>query len=50
MLEIACHAWAYNNLPLKEAVGTIARLGFRNIDLGTGPHIDVKNAAKQPKI
>lgn len=50
MLEIACHAWAYNNLPLTEAVGTIARLGFRNIDLGTGPHIDVKNAAKQPKI
>lgn len=49
MLEIACHAWAYNNLPLTEAVGTIARLGFRNIDLGTGPHIDVMNAAKQPK-
>jgi len=50
MLEIACHAWAYNNLPLEEAVGTIARLGFRHIDLGTGPHIDVVSAVKQPKL
>jgi sugar phosphate isomerase/epimerase len=46
--RIACHAWAYNNLPLEEAVGTIARLGFRYIDLGTGPHLDAARAAADP--
>src|SRR5690606_13062219 len=46
---IACHAWGYNDLPLEQAVGTIARLGFRAIDLGTGPHIDVSRAAKTPE-
>lgn len=49
MMQIACHAWAYNNLPLREAIGTIARLGFRSIDLGTGPHIDVIAAARSPE-
>lgn len=48
-MQIACHAWAYNNLPLEEAVGTIARLGFRSIDLGTGPHLDVGRAAAYPE-
>jgi sugar phosphate isomerase/epimerase len=48
MLEIACHAWAYNDKPFEEAVGTIARLGFRNIDLGSGPHLDLEKAASQP--
>lgn len=47
-MQIACHAWAYNNLPLEEAVATIARLGFRYIDLGSGPHLDVNRAAAQP--
>ncbi|NLF78400.1 MAG: sugar phosphate isomerase/epimerase [Chloroflexi bacterium] len=47
-MQIACHAWAYNNLSLEEAVGTIARLGFRYIDLGSGPHLDVLRAAAQP--
>ncbi len=49
MMQFACHAWAYNNLPLREAIGTIARLGFRSIDLGTGPHIDVMVAAREPE-
>ncbi len=48
MLNIACHAWGYNNLPLVEALGTIARLGFRYVDLGTGPHIDIAQATKEP--
>jgi sugar phosphate isomerase/epimerase len=48
MLQIACHAWAYNNRPLEEAIGTIARLGFRHIDLGSGPHLDPERAATQP--
>ncbi|HLA43628.1 MAG TPA: TIM barrel protein, partial [Aggregatilineales bacterium] len=47
-MEIACHAWAYNDRSLEEAVGTIARLGFRNIDLGSGPHLDLDTAATQP--
>jgi sugar phosphate isomerase/epimerase len=47
--QIACHAWAYNNLPLEEAMGTIARLGFRYIDLGSGPHLDVNRAAAHPE-
>lgn len=49
MLPIACHAWSYNNLSLEDAVGTIARLGFRYIDLGTGPHLDVARAAAHPE-
>ena len=48
-MPIACHAWAYNNLPLEEAMGTIARLGFRYIDLGSGPHLDVNRAAAKPE-
>jgi sugar phosphate isomerase/epimerase len=47
-VPIACHAWAYNNLPLDEAVGTIARLGFRFVDLGSGPHLDFSQAVADP--
>ncbi|WP_119072806.1 sugar phosphate isomerase/epimerase family protein [Aggregatilinea lenta] len=46
---IACHAWAYNNLPLEAALGTIARLGFRHVDLGTGPHLNINRAIAQPQ-
>ena len=49
LMPIACHAWAYNNLTLEEAAGTIARLGFRHIDLGSGPHLDVNRAAAYPQ-
>lgn len=49
MLQLACHAWGYNNLSLKEALGTIARLGFRYVDLGTGPHLDLVRATKEPQ-
>ncbi|PJF40125.1 MAG: hypothetical protein CUN55_13145 [Phototrophicales bacterium] len=48
MLKIACHAWGFNNLPLRDAVATVARLGFRYIDLGTGPHLDLAIAAQKP--
>jgi sugar phosphate isomerase/epimerase len=48
-LQIACHAWAYNNLPLEEAIGTIARLGFRYVDLGSGPHLEINRAAAYPE-
>lgn len=49
MMQIACHTWSYNDLPFEEAVGTIARLGFRYIDLGSGPHLDVNRAAAYPE-
>jgi sugar phosphate isomerase/epimerase len=47
-MQIACHTWAYNNLTLEDAVGTIARLGFRHVDLGTGPHLNTDRAAAYP--
>lgn len=48
MLQLACHAWAYNNRSLEEAIGTIARLGFRYIDIGSGTHFDPDRAAYYP--
>lgn len=48
-MQLACHAWGYNNISLHEAVATIARLGFNYIDLGTGPHIDVLRATSEPE-
>lgn len=48
MFKIACHAWAFNDRPLEEAVATIARLGFRYIDLGSGPHLNQERAATDP--
>ena len=47
-MELACHLWAYNDRPIEEALGTIARLGFRNIDLGSGAHLDLEEAAAHP--
>lgn len=47
-LNIACHLWAYNDLSLEDALGTIARLGFRYVDIGSGPHLDLEAAAKSP--
>ncbi|MCA9914672.1 MAG: sugar phosphate isomerase/epimerase [Anaerolineae bacterium] len=44
-MEITCHSWAFNDLTLPEALGTIARLGFRYVDLGTGPHLNPARAA-----
>ncbi|NJL93288.1 MAG: sugar phosphate isomerase/epimerase [Anaerolineae bacterium] len=47
-MQIACHLWAYNDQPLEDALGTIARLGFRYVDLGSGPHLDLETAALYP--
>lgn len=49
MHELACHTWGFSDIPLEEAVQTIARLGFSYIDLGSGPHLDVDAAARNPK-
>jgi sugar phosphate isomerase/epimerase len=46
---LSCHTWAFSHVSLKEAVGNIARLGFRSLDLGTGSHWDLMNAARQPR-
>ncbi|MEL6148240.1 MAG: sugar phosphate isomerase/epimerase [Chloroflexota bacterium] len=48
-MQFACHTWGFNDRPLKEALATIARLGFRYADIGSGPHIDVVQAAEEPK-
>lgn len=49
MIEFACHTWGFNDQPLATALGTVARLGFRYVDLGSGPHLDVTAAADQPE-
>lgn len=47
-IAIACHAWAYQDKPFDEACATIARLGFRHIDVGSGTHLDLERAALHP--
>lgn len=47
-MEFACHTWAFNDLTLPEALGTIARLGFRCVDIGSGPHLNAVKAAADP--
>ncbi len=34
MIEFSCHTWTFNDLTVPEALGTIARLGFRCADIG----------------
>jgi sugar phosphate isomerase/epimerase len=43
-MEFSCHIWTFDNLPLQEALGTIARLGFRYVDIGTGEHFQLSSA------
>ena len=49
MIEFACHTWAFNDLTLPEALGTIARLGFRDVDIGSGANFEAARAAARPK-
>jgi sugar phosphate isomerase/epimerase len=49
MIEFACHTWAFNDLTLPEALGTIARLGFRYVDIGSGAHLNAVRAAERPQ-
>jgi sugar phosphate isomerase/epimerase len=48
-MNFSCHTWAFHDLTLTEALGTIARLGFRYADLGTGPGFNVNRAASSPR-
>ncbi len=45
MLEFSCHTWGFSDQLLPEALGTIARLGFRHVDIGSGTHINVVRAS-----
>jgi sugar phosphate isomerase/epimerase len=49
MIEFSCQSWAFNDLTLQEALGTIARLGFRYADIGSGPHLNAVKAAADPR-
>ncbi len=48
MFQLACHTWGFSDLPLEEAIQTIARLGFTYVDLGSGPHLNIDEAARNP--
>lgn len=49
MIEFSCHSWAFSDLTLQEALGTIARLGFRYADIGSGPHLNAVKTAADPR-
>lgn len=49
MIEFACHTWGFNDLTLMEALGTIARMGFRYVDIGSGPNLNAPRAAERPR-
>lgn len=44
--EFSCHTWGFNDLTLIEALGTIARMGFRYVDIGTGAHLNLSQLAQ----
>jgi sugar phosphate isomerase/epimerase len=48
-MKISCHTWAFNDLTLPEALGTIARMGFRYVDIGSGAHLNTQRAASDPR-
>ncbi len=48
-MEISCHTWAFNDLTLREALGTIARLGFRYVDIGAGKHFNPVHTIRNPR-
>ncbi len=45
MMRISCHTWAFTDLTLSEALGTIARMGFRHVDIGSGAHVNASRTA-----
>lgn len=49
MLEFSCHTWAFTDLTLPEALGTIARMGFRYVDIGSGSNLNTTRAAENPR-
>ena len=52
MIEFACHTWTFNDLTVPEALGTMARLGFRCADIGFAapkPLANPRRAAQEIK-
>lgn len=49
MIQFACHTWAFTDLTLPEALGTIARLGFRYVDIGSGQNLNAARTAQNPR-
>jgi sugar phosphate isomerase/epimerase len=49
MIEFSCHVWSFPDLTLTEALGTMARLGFRRADIGGGQGLNLAQAARQPR-
>jgi sugar phosphate isomerase/epimerase len=49
MMQFACHTWGFNDLSLPEALGTIARLGFRYVDIGSGQNLNAAKTAQNPQ-
>lgn len=43
-MEFSCHTWGFNDMLLTQALGNIARMGFRYVDLGVGPHLNLARA------
>lgn len=48
MITFACHTWSFPDLTLPEAFGLIARLGFRQIDIGSGTALNAARTAADP--
>jgi sugar phosphate isomerase/epimerase len=48
-MQIACHTWGFTDLTLSEALGTIARMGFRYVDIGSGQNLNAVKAAANPR-
>jgi sugar phosphate isomerase/epimerase len=48
MIELACHTWSFHDLTLPESLGTIARLGFRAVAIGSGSGWNAAQAARDP--
>jgi hypothetical protein len=48
MIEFACDTAAFSDLRLTEALGTIARLGFRYADLDVNQHLNLVKVAADP--
>lgn len=49
MVMFACHTWSFNDLTLPEALATVARLGFRAVDIGSGANLNAARAAENPR-
>ncbi len=47
-MEFACNLSAFEDKPLLDACATIARMGFRYVDMGTGVHLDHDQIVKDP--